>query len=137
MPITTHSTVVAHPEVMYNLLRMAQNVSAGRQEPGSARRSSEHTSSTSDSKLNQNAFVGIALGMSWQLAVIVLVPILGGYKLDGSFNSAPWLTLIGLLLSIVGSILVVRRSLAQFGNFDVPANTKAIHKYSDDEEDDA
>ncbi len=52
--------------------------------------------------------------MSWQLAVVVLVPIVGGYKLDLRFHSSPLWTLIGLALAMIGMILVVRRTLSEF-----------------------
>ena len=61
-----------------------------------------------------------AFGMGWQLALVVLLPIFGGYKLDESMASAPVWTVVGLLVSMVGSILVIRRALAAFGNFTVP-----------------
>lgn len=65
-------------------------------------------------KNTQVLFNSAAIGMSWQLAVVVLVPIFGGYKLDEKVNTSPLWTLVGLALAMVGMILVVRRALIEF-----------------------
>ena len=57
--------------------------------------------------------------MSWQLAVIVIVPIVGGYKLDTIFQLSPVLTLLGLMVGLIGSIVVIRRAMDSFGNFAI------------------
>lgn len=67
-----------------------------------------------ETKNNQVLFNSAAIGMSWQLAVVVLVPIVGGYKLDQRFHSSPLWTLVGLALAMIGMILVVRRTLSEF-----------------------
>lgn len=54
-------------------------------------------------------FVNMALEMSWQLALVVLIPILCGYELDNHFSTSPWLTLIGLLIAAVGVFGVLIR----------------------------
>lgn len=68
----------------------------------------------------RSAFRGAAIGMSWQLAIIVLLPILGGYKLDATYGSTPLWTLVGLCLALVGSVLVIRRALSSVNNFSIP-----------------
>lgn len=70
-------------------------------------------------KAAQASFGSAAIGMSWQLAVVVLLPILGGYKLDQHTHALPLWTLTGLVVGLVGSILVIKRALAAFGNFSV------------------
>jgi LPXTG-motif cell wall-anchored protein len=72
-----------------------------------------------DDKSTGSAFNTAAIGMSWQLAIIVLLPIIGGYKLDQKTGSMPWMTLLGLVLALVGSIIVIRRALAMMNNFNV------------------
>jgi len=52
-------------------------------------------------------FIAAALNMSWQLAIVVLVPIIGGFELDKALNSLPSLTLLGFLLAMIGMALVV------------------------------
>lgn len=93
-------------------------------------KSAEHPADAGSA--SQAAFTSAAIGMGWQLAVIVLIPIFGGYKLDQILDTAPWLTVIGLILASVGSILVIRRALAAFGNFDVPAPAETPAKPVDD-----
>lgn len=70
-------------------------------------------------KQPQSVFTSAAIGMGWQLAIVVLLPIVGGYKLDQKLGLTPWLTLLGLVLALVGSILVIRRALELMNNFDV------------------
>ncbi|HEY5153062.1 MAG TPA: AtpZ/AtpI family protein, partial [Candidatus Saccharimonadales bacterium] len=60
-------------------------------------------------------FLMSALNMSWQLVIVVLVPIIGGFELDKRFNTMPALTIAGLVLAAVGTGLVVRRQLQLFG----------------------
>lgn len=70
---------------------------------------------------SQSAFAGAAIGMGWQLAVVVLIPIIGGYKLDQmTGTTAPWLTLTGLVVALAGSILVIRHALMLMNNFNIP-----------------
>jgi F0F1-type ATP synthase assembly protein I len=67
---------------------------------------------------DQNAaFTAAAIGMSWQLAIIVLLPVIGGYKLDQANGTSPWWTLAGVTLGVIGSIFVIRRALTSFGAF--------------------
>lgn len=73
--------------------------------------------STSLDDMSKNAFMGTMLGMSWQLAVAVLVPTLGGYQLDLYLRKTPLFTLIGLLLAIAGMIFVVRRAITDLNKY--------------------
>lgn len=59
----------------------------------------------------RRAFFGAALNMSWQLAIVVLVPIIGGYELDKTFDTSPIFTLVGFFMSMAGTGLVVWRQL--------------------------
>ena len=61
---------------------------------------------------NQNAFLGMALSMSWQLAVVVLVPILGGHIMDSYFKTEPWITLGGLAVAAIGVFGVLAKVVA-------------------------
>jgi F0F1-type ATP synthase assembly protein I len=61
----------------------------------------------------QNLFYMTVLNMSWQLAIAVLVPIVGGSKLDDHFGTAPWLTLAGLALALALSIMVVKTTIGR------------------------
>jgi F0F1-type ATP synthase assembly protein I len=52
-----------------------------------------------------------ALNMSWQLAIVVLVPIIAGYELDKKLGTVPSLTVLGFLLAMAGMALVVWRQM--------------------------
>ena len=56
-------------------------------------------------------FVTSALNMSWQLAIVVLLPFVGGYKLDQHFHSNPVLTLLGFGVAMLGVAAVLWRQL--------------------------
>lgn len=58
-------------------------------------------------------FITMGIQMSWQLAVVVIVPIVGGYFIDGSAHTTPWFTLTGLVLAMAGVIVVLRRVLVE------------------------
>lgn len=50
--------------------------------------------------------------MSWRLIIVVLVPIVGGFKLDELWHTAPALTIIGFLLAMGGVYVVLKQTLA-------------------------
>jgi F0F1-type ATP synthase assembly protein I len=56
-------------------------------------------------------FVSMALDMTWRLALVVLVPIVGGFELDRHWHTAPLLTIIGFVLAMGGVALVMRQTL--------------------------
>lgn len=58
-----------------------------------------------------SAFISLALDMSWRLAIVVLVPVVGGFELDKKLNTAPLLTIVGFVFAMVGMALVLRRML--------------------------
>ena len=60
---------------------------------------------------SQRLFMSTMLNMSWQIAVIVLLFVIGGYKLDAQNNTSPRFTLIGLLIAVVGSGLIVWKAV--------------------------
>lgn len=62
-----------------------------------------------------NLFLKLALEMTWQLALVVIVPIVGGYLLDKHFSSSPWLTLVGFALAAFGVFAVLHRIVSQAG----------------------
>lgn len=59
-------------------------------------------------------FFVAAANMSWQLAVVVLVPIIGGFELDQRFDTLPALTIAGFLVAMAGMGLVVWHQLQIF-----------------------
>lgn len=58
-------------------------------------------------------FVSMVLSMSWQLAIVVIVPIVGGYLLDQRLGSSPWLVLAGLVVAVLATCGVLWRTLKE------------------------
>jgi hypothetical protein len=86
-------------------------------------------SKTSDknSKLNnQNAsLLDAAIQMSWKLAIAVLIPLIGGVKLDQHYKIFPYLTITGALIAIFGVTYVLWKVLRDFNqSYQLPAKTK-------------
>ncbi len=83
-------------------------------------------------------FVSAALNMSWQLAVVVLVPIIGGVEIDKAIGSDEVFTFIGLAIAIIGSGFVMWRTMRAANRLPVPklsASEKQAIKKSYEEED--
>lgn len=57
----------------------------------------------------RNLFLSTAFSMSWQLAIVVLAPIFGGYKLDEYAQSSPVWTIVGFVIAVIGAGAVVWR----------------------------
>jgi F0F1-type ATP synthase assembly protein I len=55
----------------------------------------------------RSQFMGATLNMGWRLAITVVVPIVGGVKLDERFKSTPSLTILGLMLATVAGCVAV------------------------------
>jgi F0F1-type ATP synthase assembly protein I len=72
-----------------------------------------------DRKTAMRLFIGAALDMSWQMAIVVLVPIIGGVELDKHWHTTPWLTISGFILAMFGTYLVIKRMLAAYGNLSL------------------
>lgn len=57
----------------------------------------------------RSLFLGAVLHMSWQLALVVLLPIAGGRVLDDRLHQYPFWTMAGFILAVVAAIVVVWR----------------------------
>lgn len=71
--------------------------------------------SMADSESQIMVFLAAAFNLSWQLAIVVLVPIFAGYKLDQHFNALPVFTVVGLVVAMFGTAAVLRRQLQLLG----------------------
>ncbi len=65
--------------------------------------------------------------MSWRLAIVVLVPIIGGFKLDQHWHAAPWLTIGGFVVALAGTALVLWRMLQEVNGLPVQSNKQEKH----------
>lgn len=62
----------------------------------------------------RSTFFAAALSMGWQLAVVVVIPIVGGYYIDQWRHSAATWEIVGFVVALLGFIVVVRRQLLDF-----------------------
>jgi hypothetical protein len=85
-------------------------------------------------------FVAAALDMSWQLAIVVLVPILVGVQLDKKLGTSYVCTLVGLAIAFAGSGVVMWGAMQRANRLPVPKLTqkqkRAIRKSYEAEDDD-
>jgi F0F1-type ATP synthase assembly protein I len=65
-------------------------------------------------------FVSMALDMSWRLAIVVLLPIIAGFKLDEHFKLTPLLTITGFLLAMAGTAIVMWTTLQEANQLPAP-----------------
>jgi hypothetical protein len=59
-------------------------------------------------------FLLAVLDMSWRLAIVVLLPIIGGYKLDQFLGTLPALTIIGFVVAMSGMAYVMWRAIKEY-----------------------
>ena len=97
------------------------------------------TNSETHTSVARQQFLVAAANMSWQLAVVVLVPIIGGVTLDKTFGTAVY-TFIGLAVALIGSGLVMWRAMQAANRLPVPkltaAQKRAIQQSYEEEDDD-
>ena len=87
--------------------------------PASARKL-DQDSSRSSSKYDKNPgaiTLGLAMNMAWQMAIVVLLPIIGGHAIDSHFKTTPVWTVVGLVVATIGMIVVVRQTLQQLNEY--------------------
>jgi F0F1-type ATP synthase assembly protein I len=75
---------------------------------------SETKPETAAMKRQRQLFMASALSMSWQLAIVVLVPIIGGHELDIHLKTSPFLTVVGFGVAALGTYGLLRSVLTQF-----------------------
>jgi hypothetical protein len=84
-------------------------------------------------------FFVAAANMSWQLAIVVLVPIIGGAELDKAIGNSYTFTIIGLVLALVLATVVLWRAMQAANRLPVPkltaAQKRAIRKSYEEDDD--
>lgn len=92
------------------------------------------------SAVARQQFLGAALTMSWQLAVAVLVPVLGGVELGKHLGSQTAWVLAGLGVALIGSGVVMLQAMRAANRLPVPELTakerRAVQKSYEEEDDD-
>lgn len=108
--------------------------------PTSVRDDAGHTADKSEGNADaRRQFAVYALNMSWQLAVAVLVPLLGGVVLDKKLGTAPICTLVGLAIALIASAVVMWQAMQAANQLPVPKLTdeqkrKIQKSYEEDDE---
>ena len=77
---------------------------------------------TNDALNPKSIFVGTALSMSWQLALVVLLFVIGGHLIDQHFKTQPVFTITGFILAMIGTILIIKKALNYFNNTITPTD---------------
>ena len=67
-------------------------------------------------------FMGAAVGMGWQLAGAVLIPVIAGVKLDDHFHTTPSYTLAALVLACGGAVAIVGNTFIGGGSLHLLAH---------------
>jgi hypothetical protein len=69
-------------------------------------------------------FLMANLSMSWKLAIVVMVPIVGGFKLDEKLGWTPTLTILGFVLAMAGTAFVLWQVSQQVSQISLPPSKK-------------
>lgn len=82
--------------------------------PSPKREQSQPPTAVGSSKNPRTEFFVAAANMSWQLAIVVLVPIIGGSELDKALDTQPAFTILGFIVASVGTAAVMWYQLQRF-----------------------
>lgn len=90
------------------------------------------------SKSDKAIFLGAVLDMSWQLALAILLPVIGGAQLDNKLGTPHIFLFVGLGLAAVLSIVVMWRAMQAADSLPAPkltpAQKRAIKKAYEEED---
>ncbi len=81
-----------------------------------------------DAQVAKTQFVGATLNLSWRLALTVLIPLVGGIKVDERFNTSPSFTLAGLILASVGACIAIWSTVQEVNNLQAEEAKKGKKK---------
>lgn len=88
----------------------------------------------------RNLFLVMALNMSWQLALAILIPVIGGVQLDETLDTTLF-TFVGLAVAFVATGVVLWRTMQAANKLPVPklteAQKRAIQKQYEEDDADA
>lgn len=73
-------------------------------------------------------FIGATMNLSWRLALTVLIPVVGGIKLDQHFDSAPSLTLAGFFLATFGAAMAVWGTVKEVNTLQAAEDSKKTRR---------
>ena len=73
-------------------------------------------------------FLAATMNMSWRLAVTIVVPVVGGVKLDDHFHSAPSWTITGLFIAVAAGSSAVWSTIKQVNKQQAEEDTNLKSK---------
>jgi len=76
----------------------------------------------------RSLFLGAVLSMSWQLAAVVLLPVLGGHALDKRLDTTPFWTIAGFIVAVVAACTVVWRQARVVSPKNLTSNDPKEHR---------
>jgi F0F1-type ATP synthase assembly protein I len=124
----------------YTLPYMVKSHAAPNQTPPSLRGGTSSPTTSAESGSASRNFIVMALNMSWQLVVVVLVPMIAGVELDKALKTSPIFLFVGLALAFVGSGFVMWRAMQTANRLPVPKlsdeQRSAIKKSYEEEDND-
>ena len=62
----------------------------------------------------------MALDMTWRLAIVVLVPIIGGFYIDKWLDMSPVFLITGFVLAMAGTALVMWQTMQAANQIEIP-----------------
>lgn len=77
-----------------------------------------------ESFASKQLFINSSISMSWQMAIAVLVPVVGGYYLDQHFKLPSWFIFGWFIIAVTLVVLIVRRTIHQLPEFTKGKNSK-------------
>ncbi len=81
-----------------------------------------------DAQVAKTQFVGATINLSWRLALTVLIPVVGGIKLDDKFDTAPSFALTGLMLASVGACVAIWSTVKEVNQLQAEEAKKGKQK---------
>lgn len=63
-------------------------------------------------KTNKAIFLAAITDLTWRMALVVLVPLIGGFKLDEALHTSPALAILGFVVAMAGLFVVMKQAVA-------------------------
>lgn len=76
----------------------------------------------------KSQFFGATLNLSWRLALVVLIPVIGGVKLDQRFNKSPSFVLAGLVIAGFGAAMTISSTVREVNELQSQENKNEKRK---------
>jgi F0F1-type ATP synthase assembly protein I len=81
-----------------------------------------------ESQAAKSQFYGATINLSWRLALIVLIPVIAGVKLDEKFNKSPSFVLAGLMIAAFGAAATIWSTVQEVNQLQAEDSKKSKRK---------